>query len=130
MHTIGELERVLKLELDPSTALLGINNRDLETFEVTLENTRIIMESAAGEQVSDIRCSAPLCLTPQARHLTGGIWSGAQVQDRGLLMLSESGIFTPDDVAYVDKCGCGGILVGESLVKQPDTTVAVQQLLA
>ena len=45
-------------------------------------------------------------------------------------MLSESGIFTPDDVAYVQKCGCGGILVGESLVKQPDTTAAVQQLLA
>jgi indole-3-glycerol phosphate synthase len=102
VHTIGELERVLKLDLDPSTALLGINNRDLETFEVTLENTRIIMESAAGKQV----------------------------QDRGLLMLSESGIFTPDDVAYVEKCGCGGILVGESLVKQPDTTIAVQQLLA
>lgn len=102
VHTIGELERVLKLDLDPATTLLGINNRDLQTFEVTLENTRIIMESAAGKQV----------------------------QELGLLMLSESGIFTPDDVAYVQKCGCGGILVGESLVKQPDTTIAVQQLLA
>ena len=66
MHTIGELERVLKLDLDPSTALLGINNRDLETFEVTLENTRIIMESAAGKQVSDIRCSGPSCPTAHA----------------------------------------------------------------
>jgi indole-3-glycerol phosphate synthase len=61
---------------------------------------------------------------------TTGTYIVLQVQERGLLMLSESGIFTPDDVAYVQKCGCGGILVGESLVKQPDTTVAVQQLLA
>lgn len=73
VHTIGELERVLRLDLDPSTALLGINNRDLETFEVTLENTRIIMESAAGKQVSDIRCSAPLCPSHQVLQLTGGI---------------------------------------------------------
>lgn len=51
VHTIGELERVLKLDLDPATTLLGINNRDLQTFEVTLENTRIIMESPAGQQV-------------------------------------------------------------------------------
>jgi indole-3-glycerol phosphate synthase len=102
VHTIGELERVLKLELDPARVLLGINNRDLGTFEVTLENTRIIMESPAGQQV----------------------------QERGLLMLSESGIFTPADVAYAQKCGCSGILVGESLVKQPDTTVAVKELLA
>lgn len=45
-------------------------------------------------------------------------------------MLSESGIFTPEHVAYVASHGCGGILVGESLVKQPDTSVAVRQLLA
>jgi len=51
VHTIGELERVLKLELDPARVLLGINNRDLSTFEVTLENTRIIMASPAGQQV-------------------------------------------------------------------------------
>lgn len=53
-----------------------------------------------------------------------------QVQERGLLMLSESGIFTPAHVKFAAECGCGGILVGESLVKQPDTTVAVQELLA
>lgn len=56
--------------------------------------------------------------------------TSSQVQQRGLLMLSESGIFTPKDVAFTKECGCGGILVGESLVKQPDTTVAVKELLA
>lgn len=102
VHTVEELTRVLKLSLDPSTVLLGINNRDLQTFEVTLDNTRIIMESSAGQQV----------------------------KDRGLVMVGESGIFTPADVAVVQQAGCGAILVGESLVKQQDTSVAVRELLA
>ena len=53
VHTIGELERVLKLSpeiLDPANVILGINNRDLQTFEVTLENTAIIMRSPAGQE--------------------------------------------------------------------------------
>lgn len=102
VHTIAELERCLKLDLNADKALLGINNRDLRTFEITLDNTRIIMESDAGKQV----------------------------QERGILMVGESGIFTPDDVAFVQKHGCGAILVGESLVKQDDPAEAVRQLLA
>ena len=57
VHTVAELERVLLLSpelLDPATTLLGINNRDLETFEVTLENTAIIMASAAGQEVRSV----------------------------------------------------------------------------
>ncbi len=53
VHNIAELQRVLKLELDSATTILGINNRDLKTFEVTLENTRIIMDSPAGQQASN-----------------------------------------------------------------------------
>jgi indole-3-glycerol phosphate synthase len=53
-----------------------------------------------------------------------------QVKDRGLVMVGESGIFTPADVAVVQQAGCGAILVGESLVKQQDTSVAVRELLA
>ncbi len=45
-------------------------------------------------------------------------------------MVGESGIFTPADVAFVQEAGCGAILVGESLVKQPDTSLAVRELLA
>lgn len=55
---------------------------------------------------------------------------GAQVKDRGLMMVGESGIFTPADVAFVQQAGCGAILVGESLIKQPDTSIAVRELLA
>lgn len=100
VHTVAELERMLALEtLDG--CMLGINNRDLQTFKVDLVRTKEIMESAAGQEVGR----------------------------RGLLMAGESGIFTPEDVAYVAAAGCGAILVGESLVKQGDPAAGVKALL-
>ena len=54
VHTAEELRRVLELPeelLDPSAVLLGINNRDLQTFEVSLDNTAAIMGSDAGREV-------------------------------------------------------------------------------
>jgi len=102
VHTVAELTRVLRLgELLDKNVFLGINNRDLTTFEITLENTRIIMESDAGKEVLD----------------------------RGLLMTGESGIFTFDDVAFLQQFGVGAILVGESIVKQDDPRSAVKALL-
>jgi indole-3-glycerol phosphate synthase len=56
--------------------------------------------------------------------------SGEEVKRRGILMVGESGIFTPDDVAFVQQAGVGAILVGESLVKQGDPTTGVKQLLS
>ena len=43
---------MLKLELDPSCVMLGINNRDLQTFKVDLQNNQRIMDSPAGQEVS------------------------------------------------------------------------------
>lgn len=45
-------------------------------------------------------------------------------------MVGESGIFTPEDVAFVQDAGVGAILVGESLVKQGDPAAGVKQLLS
>jgi indole-3-glycerol phosphate synthase len=56
----------------------------LQTFKVDLANTKEIMESAAGQEV--LR--------------------------RGLIMAGESGIFTPEHVAYVQS-GALGILVAD-----------------
>ena len=50
VHTIGELQRVLQLKLD--RCMLGINNRDLSTFKVDLQNNKVIMDSPAGKEVS------------------------------------------------------------------------------
>ncbi len=50
VHTIAELERMLLLP-DLENHILGINNRDLGTFKVDLNNTKTIMESEAGKKV-------------------------------------------------------------------------------
>lgn len=53
-----------------------------------------------------------------------------QVTEQKILIAGESGIFTPEDVAFVQSTGCGAILVGESLVKTGDPAAAVRALLS
>lgn len=45
------------------------------------------------------------------------------------LLIGESGIATPDDVARLQRAGIAGILVGESLMRQADVESAVRELL-
>jgi indole-3-glycerol phosphate synthase len=44
-------------------------------------------------------------------------------------LISESGVKTYEDIVRLQKVGVQGFLVGESLMRQPDVTVAVQKLL-
>ena len=44
-------------------------------------------------------------------------------------LISESGVKTYDDIRRLQQIGVQGFLVGESLMRQPDVTVAVQKLL-
>jgi indole-3-glycerol phosphate synthase len=81
--------------------LIGINNRNLKKFTVNLANTEELIS--------------------QRKHL---------LQSYGITVVSESGIHTPDDLNFVDKAGARAVLVGESLVKQPDVENAVRQLIS
>lgn len=101
VHTEDEMARVLRLE-GIERHLLGINNRDLQTFKVDLANTERIMASLPGKEALA----------------------------RGIPVVGESGIFVPADVARVQAAGCGAILVGESLVKQGDPEAGCKALLA
>lgn len=83
---------------DPDSIL---HPASVNTWQVDLANTKLIMESAAGKEVTR----------------------------RGILVVGESGIFTFDDVTFVQDQGCGAILVGESIVKQGDPCKGIKELL-
>jgi indole-3-glycerol phosphate synthase len=97
VHDLAELDRVLALE---GVQLVGINNRNLKTFEVSLDTTCDLLAQR-----------------------------GQQLQDRGIMVVSESGLFTPEDLQKVAKSGASAVLIGESLMKQPDPGIALKQLM-
>lgn len=54
----------------------------------------------------------------------------APLSPAGALLVAESGVFTPADVAHVTRDGARAILVGESLMRQADVEAATAALLA
>ncbi len=90
VHDEGELERALKLK----STLIGINNRDLKTFETHLETTER--------------------LTPRI--------------PKSHLIVGESGISSPQDLARLSKCGVRSFLIGESLMRQDNVEQATRCL--
>lgn len=107
-HTLGmnALVEVHTLaELDRVLALkdlrlVGINNRNLENFTVDLKTTQRLMAQR-----------------------------GQQLQSSNVTVVSESGIHTSADLAFVAEAGVHAVLVGESLVKQTNLEQAVYGLL-
>ena len=91
VHDAAELDRALRL----TSPMIGINNRNLKTFEVTLDTTRQ--------------------LSP---HIP---------KDR--MIVCESGIFTPADMAGMSGVGAKAFLIGESLMRQADVTAATRALM-
>jgi len=90
VHSRSELERLSRLPAE--VRLVGINNRDLSTFEV------------------DIRHS--LRLKPHFDRLMGGKGSGVR-------LISESGISGADQIRLLRERQFDGALVGEALVRSP-----------
>ncbi|XP_071697495.1 indole-3-glycerol phosphate synthase, chloroplastic-like [Rutidosis leptorrhynchoides] len=94
-----EIEMDRMLEID-GIELIGINNRSLETFLVDISNTKRLLEGERGERI----------------------------RQKDIIVVGESGLFTPADVTYVQEAGVKAILVGESIVKQKDPSKGVRDL--
>ena len=96
VHTLAELDRVLAID---GVELVGINNRNLEDFSVSLSTTQKIF--AARKDI---------------------------LEQRNILVVSESGLHTNEDLNTVKEAGAKAVLIGESLVKQDNIEQAVADL--
>ncbi|MEM9974186.1 MAG: indole-3-glycerol phosphate synthase TrpC [Pseudomonadota bacterium] len=92
VHDAQEMARAHRL----SSRLIGINNRDLNTFETDLDTTRRLAKAAP----------------------------------EGSLLIAESGLATPADLADLARHGARAFLIGESLMRQSDVTAATRAILA
>jgi len=92
VHDAEELERATRLK----SRMIGINNRNLKTFETSLDVTRTLSKQVPGDR----------------------------------MMVSESGLNTPEDLADMARFGARVFLIGESLMRQEDVEIATRDLLA
>ncbi len=91
-HDGAELERALAL----TTPLMGINNRNLRTFEVSLETTLDLLPRIPEERI----------------------------------VVTESGILAPADVARMREHAVHTFLVGEAFMRAPDPGAELARLFA
>lgn len=90
-HSRTEVERALASE----ARLLGVNNRDLRTFETRIDVTL------------DLAAQIPA----------------------DVVLISESGILTAEDVSALGRTGVDAVLVGESLLRQQNPGKGISNLL-
>jgi indole-3-glycerol phosphate synthase len=92
VHTEEEMKRAVAA----NAKCIGINNRNLKTFETKIDTTLALRELAPAD------CT----------------------------LISESGIRTADDIRVLKEAGIAAVLVGESLLRQPDVRQAVKGLMS
>ncbi len=92
VHNREELDRAEAL----ASRMIGINNRNLHSFETSLDTTRKLSKFVPPE----------------------------------CMIVSESGLATPDDLAEMARYGARAFLIGEVLMRSDDVAAATRALLA
>ena len=90
VHDVDELERALQVPVP----LIGINNRNLRTFEVSLDTTLAMKDMVPADR----------------------------------LLVTESGITGPQDVARMRSAGGNAFLVGEAFMRFDEPGVGLREL--
>ena len=91
VHTKEEFQNALKTDAD----IIGINNRNLDTLEIDLKTTELVLQG----------------------------------HEKSRIILSESGIDTPEDIQYLKKCGADAFLIGSSIMKSDNIEEQVKKLV-
>lgn len=96
VHNEEEMDAALSI----GSQIIGINNRNLKTFETTIETTARLVRYLKSKQ------------------------SSAKTK-----LVSESGIFTRSDMEYLGFMGVDAVLIGEALMKETDVESALKRLV-
>ena len=91
VHDESELERACAL----SSPLMGINNRNLKTMDISLDVGAAMLPRLPSDRIA----------------------------------VAESGLFTPDDLAFMAGHGARCFLIGESLMRKEDVETATRDIL-
>ena len=92
VHTSEELRRALSA----GAKIIGVNNRDLQTFEVSLSTSERLISEAPAD----------------------------------CMMISESGLRTPEQLRHLHGLGFRGFLIGEQLMRAKNPEIALRDMLA
>ena len=90
VHDRADLEKAIEAGAD----IIGINNRDLDTFHVDLQTTLALAPLVPGDRI----------------------------------VVSESGISSPEDISFLKKSGVDAVLVGTSLMESANVEAKIKEL--
>ncbi|KAL0676816.1 hypothetical protein Bca4012_004797 [Brassica carinata] len=87
---------------------------------------RTVLNRASVIQTLELNFREKVDISNTKKLLEGE--DGRQVREKDMIVVGESGLFIPDDIAYVQAAGVKAVLVGESIVKQNDPEKGIARL--
>ncbi|MHA1734544.1 MAG: indole-3-glycerol phosphate synthase TrpC [Promethearchaeota archaeon] len=101
MESLVEVHSIEEVQLlsEIEPVLVGVNNRNLETLEIDFELSRVLI--------------------PEIRDVLGD----------GVVVISESGVKSREDIDLLYSYGADGFLVGSCLMESPDIRGKVRELV-